>query len=153
MQRCLGGDDPPQTPPAAGGTHPPRPPLGRAGRPPRPSWGPALAAVVTAGLVLAGGLLPIDPTGGAPTVPVAAIQGNVPRARNLPQLLNDSEVTQNHVAATLKLAAEVKAAWIGRARRVSEIPSSSRACAPNASRAISWSATCFASEESSPRAT
>ena len=72
-------------------------------------WGPALAAVVTAGLVLAGGLLPVDPTGGAPTVPVAAIQGNVPRARNLPQLLNDSEVTQNHAAATLKLAAEVKA--------------------------------------------
>ena len=71
--------------------------------------GPALAAVVTAGVVLAGGLLPVDPTGGAPTAQVAAIQGNVPRARNLPQLLNDSEVTQNHVAATLKLAAQVKA--------------------------------------------
>jgi apolipoprotein N-acyltransferase len=71
--------------------------------------GPALAAVVTAGLVLAGGLLPVDPTGGAPTAQVAAIQGNVPRARNLPQLLNDSKVTQNHIAATLKLAAEVKA--------------------------------------------
>ena len=40
---------------------------------------------------------------------VAAIQGNVPRARNLPQLLNDSQVTQNHVAATAKLAAGVKA--------------------------------------------
>ena len=40
---------------------------------------------------------------------MAAIQGNVPRARNLPQLLNDTEVTQNHVAATLKLAAQVKA--------------------------------------------
>ncbi|MGH3158746.1 MAG: apolipoprotein N-acyltransferase, partial [Streptosporangiaceae bacterium] len=37
------------------------------------------------------------------------IQGNVPRARNLPQQLNDTEVTQNHAAATLKLAAEVKA--------------------------------------------
>jgi apolipoprotein N-acyltransferase len=70
---------------------------------------PALAAVVTAGLVLAGGLLPVDPTGGARTAVVAAIQGNVPRARNLPQLLNDSEVTQNQAAATLKLAAEVKA--------------------------------------------
>jgi apolipoprotein N-acyltransferase len=68
-----------------------------------------LAAVVTAGLVLAGGLLPVDPTGGAPTATVAAIQGNVPRARNLPQLLNDSQVTQNHVAATAKLAAQVKA--------------------------------------------
>ena len=70
---------------------------------------PALAAVVTAGLVLSGGLLPVDPTGGAPTAVVAAIQGNVPRARNLPQLLNDSEVTQNQAAATAKLAAEVQA--------------------------------------------
>ena len=64
---------------------------------------------MTAGLVLAGGLLPVDPTGGAPTAQVAAIQGDVPRARNLPQQLNDTEVTQNHVAATLKLAAQVKA--------------------------------------------
>jgi apolipoprotein N-acyltransferase len=84
----LGGNDPP---------HPPRPP-----------WA-GLAAVVTAGLVLAGGLLPVDPTGGAPTATVAAIQGNVPQARNLPQLLNDSQVTQNQVAATAKLADEVKA--------------------------------------------
>ena len=98
----LGGSDPPQTPPAVfpGGTHPPRPPI--------PPW-PALAAVVTAGLVLAGGLLPVDPTGGAPTVPVAAIQGDVPHARNLPQQLNNTEVTQNQAAATLKLAGEVKA--------------------------------------------
>jgi apolipoprotein N-acyltransferase len=69
----------------------------------------ALGAVVTIGLVLAGGLLPVDPTGGAPTAQVAAIQGNVPRARNLPQQLNDTEVTQNHAAATAKLAAQVKA--------------------------------------------
>jgi len=68
-----------------------------------------LAAVVTGGLVLAGGLLPADPTGGAPTARVAAIQGNVPRARNLPQQLNDTRVTQNHAAATLKLAAQVRA--------------------------------------------
>jgi len=65
--------------------------------------------VVTAGLVLAGGLLPVDPTGGAPTAQVAAIQGNVPRARNLPQQLSSSQVTQNHVEATLTLAAQVKA--------------------------------------------
>ena len=105
------GDDPPQTPPAPGGTHPPRPPLGGTARPPWSLWPlwPTLAAVGTAGLVLAGGLLPVDPTGGAPTAQVAAIQGNVPRARNLPQLLNDTEVTQNHAAATLKLAAQVKA--------------------------------------------
>ena len=31
---CPGGDDPPQTPPAPGGTHPPRPPLGGAFGPP-----------------------------------------------------------------------------------------------------------------------
>ena len=127
----LGGNDPPQTPPAVspGGTHPPGPPLGRAARPPVPLRGgaarpsvllgggaarppvplwPALAAVVTAGLVLAGGLLPVDPTGGAPTAQVAAIQGDVPQARNLPQQLNDTQVTQNHAAATLKLAAQVK---------------------------------------------
>jgi apolipoprotein N-acyltransferase len=71
--------------------------------------GPVLAALVTAGLVLAGGLLPVDPVGGAPTTEVAAIQGNVPRARNLPEQLNDTEVTQNHVAATVKLAALVRA--------------------------------------------
>jgi len=96
------GDDPPQTPPAPGG----------ATRPPRPPWAghaPLLAAVATAGLVLAGGLLPADPTGGAPTAQVAAIQGNVPRARNLPQQLSATQVTQNHVDATLKLAAQVKA--------------------------------------------
>ncbi len=75
----------------------------------RESLGAALAAVVTAGIVLAAGLLPVDPTGGTPTAEVAAIQGNVPRARNLPELLNDTEVTQNQAADTLKLAAEVKA--------------------------------------------
>jgi apolipoprotein N-acyltransferase len=77
------------------------------------SWrsprGPVAAAVVTAGLVLAGGLLPADPVAGAPTAQVAAIQGNVPRARNLPQQLSASQVTQNHAEATLKLAAQVKA--------------------------------------------
>jgi len=40
---------------------------------------------------------------------VAAVQGNVPHARNLPALLNDTQVTQNHAAATQKLAAQVRA--------------------------------------------
>jgi len=75
----------------------------------RGRWTATVAAVVTGGLVLAGGLLPADPTGGAPTAQVAAIQGNVPRARNLPQQLSATQVTQNHVEATLKLAAQVKA--------------------------------------------
>jgi apolipoprotein N-acyltransferase len=74
-----------------------------------PLRAPLLAAVVTAGLVLAGGLLPVDPVGGAPTAQLAAIQGNVPRARNLSQQLSATQVTQNHVEATLKLAAQVKA--------------------------------------------
>jgi apolipoprotein N-acyltransferase len=82
--------------------------LGSGGWRARRAAGAGLAAVVTAGLVLAGGLLPVDPTGGAPTATVAAIQGDVPRARNLPQLLNDTQVTQDQVAATLKLAAQVK---------------------------------------------
>jgi NADH:ubiquinone oxidoreductase subunit 5 (subunit L)/multisubunit Na+/H+ antiporter MnhA subunit len=45
---CLGGNDPPQTPPAlpSGGTHPPGPPLGRATRPPKPPWGWAGRAAV-----------------------------------------------------------------------------------------------------------
>jgi apolipoprotein N-acyltransferase len=78
---------------------------GRDGR----AWRALLAAAVTAGLVLAGGLLPVDPTGGAPTTDVAAIQGDVPRAENLPQQLNDTKVTQNHTDATLSLAARVRA--------------------------------------------
>jgi apolipoprotein N-acyltransferase len=81
---------------------------GRATPPPEVRW-KAAAAVLTAGLVLAIALVPLDPVGHAPTAEVAAIQGNVPRARNLPQQLNDEEVTQNHEQATLKLAAEVKA--------------------------------------------
>ncbi len=70
---------------------------------------PALAVVVTAGLAAAGGLLPVDPTSGAKTAEVAAVQGNVPRARNLPEELNDTEVTGNHTRATEQLAAQVKA--------------------------------------------
>ena len=109
----------PPVPPRGGTDRPSRPSWGMAARPSRTSWGraarasgspwgAALAAVVTAGLVLAGGLLPVDPTGGAPRAQVAAIQGDVPRARNLPQQLNDTQVTQNHAAATLKLAAQVR---------------------------------------------
>jgi apolipoprotein N-acyltransferase len=75
----------------------------------RPLVMPGLAAAVTIGVVLAGGLLPVDPVGGAPTATIAAIQGDVPRARNLPQQLNDSLVTQNHAATTASLAAQVRA--------------------------------------------
>jgi apolipoprotein N-acyltransferase len=74
----------------------------------RASLGAAVAAVVTAGLVLAGGFLTVDPSGGSPTAEVAAIQGDVPHARNLPQQLTNTEVTQRQAAATLKLAAQVR---------------------------------------------
>ena len=70
---------------------------------------PALAVVAAAGLAAAGAVLPVDPTAGAQTAEVAAVQGNVPRARNLPEQLNDTEVTLNHTRATRQLAAQVKA--------------------------------------------
>jgi hypothetical protein len=50
-----------------------------------------------------------------------------------------------------KVDAEVSAAWTGRAVVASEMPSSSRACAPSASFAISWSATWRASSGLTPR--
>ena len=56
-------------------------------------------------------------------------------------------------APTAKVAAEVRAAWIGRAVVKSEMPSSSRAWAPRASLADIWTATCRASPTSTPRAT
>jgi apolipoprotein N-acyltransferase len=71
---------------------------------------PAAGLLGAAGLALAGPLLPVD--GGAPGTPtavVAAVQGNVPRARNLPDLLRADTVTANHAAATRQLAARVRA--------------------------------------------
>jgi apolipoprotein N-acyltransferase len=70
---------------------------------------PAVAVAATAGLALAGAALPVDPSTGDSTAVVAAVQGDVPHARNLPALLNDSVVTQNHAQATAGLAAQVKA--------------------------------------------
>jgi apolipoprotein N-acyltransferase len=82
----------------------------RAARP----WPGRLAAAATlavvAGLAASGGLLPVDQPGpGDRTVTVAAIQGDVPHARNLPGLLRATTVTQNHAAATRALAAQVAA--------------------------------------------
>jgi apolipoprotein N-acyltransferase len=72
----------------------------------------ASALVLTAviALALAAPLLPVDQPGpGSSSAVVAAIQGNVPHARNLPDLLRSSTVTQNHAAATKALAAQVAA--------------------------------------------
>jgi apolipoprotein N-acyltransferase len=72
--------------------------------------GPALAFAVTAGLACLPAALPLDPVPASTrTAVVAAIQGNVPRARSLAAQLNDEMVTLNHVTATDKLAAKVAA--------------------------------------------
>ncbi len=71
---------------------------------------PGAAFAGAAGLALAGALLPVDqPVPGAPTATVAAIQGDVPHARNLPDQLRETTVTANHAAATEHLAAQVRA--------------------------------------------
>jgi apolipoprotein N-acyltransferase len=69
---------------------------------------PAVCLAAAAGVTLAGAALPLT-TSGAATATVAAIQGDVPHARNVPGLLNDSVITQNHAAATAALAAQVRA--------------------------------------------
>jgi apolipoprotein N-acyltransferase len=72
---------------------------------------PALALAGSAALAVLPAALPLDPVpANASTATVAAIQGNVPRARSLSGQLNaDWVVTLNHVAATEKLAAKVAA--------------------------------------------
>jgi apolipoprotein N-acyltransferase len=71
---------------------------------------PLLAFAGVAALALAGLLLPVDqPVPGAPTAVVAAIQGDVPHARDLPGLLRATTVTANHAAATEELARQVRA--------------------------------------------
>jgi apolipoprotein N-acyltransferase len=81
---------------------------------PPPSWRrllPAgLAVAGTFALALGGALLPVDQAApGERSAVVAAIQGDVPHARSIPDLLRASTVTQNHAAATEALAAQVAA--------------------------------------------
>jgi apolipoprotein N-acyltransferase len=73
---------------------------------------PALTLVGSVALALLPAALTLDPVpASAKTAVVAAIQGNVPRARSLAaELTNvELEVTSNHAAATDKLAAKVAA--------------------------------------------
>jgi apolipoprotein N-acyltransferase len=112
-----GAGQPGAGPPAAGPPDAGQPDAGQpdaglpgAGR----RWPGRLAAAGLAaaaiGLALGGGLLPGGPAGpGSGSAEVAAIQGDVPHARNLPDLLRASTVTQNHAAATRALAAQVAA--------------------------------------------
>ena len=79
----------------------------------RPRWGLIPAGLAVAGafaLALGGALLPVDQAApGERSAEVAAIQGDVPHARSIPDLLRASAVTQNHAAATEALAAQVAA--------------------------------------------
>jgi apolipoprotein N-acyltransferase len=70
-----------------------------------------LTVAGTACLAVLPAALPLDPVpANAKTAVVAAIQGNVPRARSLVSELIDYEVTtRNHMTATEKLASEVRA--------------------------------------------
>jgi apolipoprotein N-acyltransferase len=71
---------------------------------------PALAFGGAAGLALAGRLLPVDQgIPGGPTATVAAIQGDVPHARDLSHLWRATTVTQYHAEATEQLATQVRA--------------------------------------------
>jgi apolipoprotein N-acyltransferase len=69
---------------------------------------PALGFTAAAGLTLAGATFPVQSSSPLNST-VAAVQGDVPHTRSLPTLVNDTVDTQNHAAATLKLAAQVRA--------------------------------------------
>jgi apolipoprotein N-acyltransferase len=70
---------------------------------------PVAALAGAAGLAACGALLPVDRGApGTPSATVAAIQGDVPHARNLPTLLAKSGVAEHQIAATQRLAQLVR---------------------------------------------
>jgi apolipoprotein N-acyltransferase len=74
-----------------------------------------VAFAATAGVACLPAALPLDQVpAGAKTGVVAAIQGNVPRARSLEAQLEQLAVTANHVTATDKLAGRVAAGTVPR---------------------------------------
>ncbi len=76
---------------------------------------PGLAFAVAVGVALAGRALPVSqPAAGGTTAVVAAVQGNVPHSATLQKQIRETTVTQNHVAATDHLAAQVKAGTLAR---------------------------------------
>jgi len=76
----------------------------------RRTWIAAAAFAVTTGVSCLPAVLPLDPVpANAKTAEIAAIQGNVPRARSLEAQLDQLQVTSNHATATQKLAAKVAA--------------------------------------------
>ncbi len=87
---------------------------GRAGRWRRTTVAAAALAATAAASCLPAAL-PLDRVpAGARTAVVAAIQGNVPRARSLVAQLDEEQVTLNHASATEKLAANVAAGKLPR---------------------------------------
>ena len=85
--------------------------IGRRSLPSRPQTATAIAVAafaVAAGISCLPAALPLDPVPAtAKTAQIAAIQGNVPRARSLEAQLDELQVTLNHATATEKLAAKV----------------------------------------------
>ena len=74
-----------------------------------------VAFAATAGVSCLPAALPLDPVpANAKTAEVAAIQGNVPRARSLEAQVDELQVTLNHEIATDKLAAQVSAGKLPR---------------------------------------
>jgi len=78
----------------------------RGWRPLRPA---AAVAILTCGLVLIGNLAWSPPSGPTPSTRIATVQGDVPHARNLPNLLRAHTVTENHAVATIELARQIAA--------------------------------------------
>jgi apolipoprotein N-acyltransferase len=75
----------------------------------------AVAFAATAGVSCLPAALPLDPVpANAKTAQIAAIQGNVPRARSLEAQIDELQVTLNHATATEKLAAKVAAGTLPR---------------------------------------
>jgi apolipoprotein N-acyltransferase len=79
----------------------------------RAGWRPVAAAAsvpcVALVVVLAGNLVSPPATGHGPNAMVATVQGDVPHARNLPNLLRANTVTLNHATATIDFARQVAA--------------------------------------------
>jgi apolipoprotein N-acyltransferase len=76
---------------------------------------PAVALAGATAVALCGAFLPAGqgmtngkPSAGLASAEIAAIQGNVPHATNLPDLLRAETVTQNHAIATEQLATKVR---------------------------------------------
>ena len=95
------------------------------------------------------------PPARAASAPKSARESSeVPATKIIRLAAGAAALTMRGMAAPrAKQLADASAAWVGRALSVSDMPSSSRACAAMASWAMSWLATCAASAGSRPRPT